>query len=349
MRSWFGSKGLGRRALVGSALGAAALSRPLRALAAPLPGLTKLTFSLDFIPLGRHAPWYAAIGAGYFRQAGLDVTIIPAQGTAQALQSVASGVAELGLADLPGLAIARGAGAKDPDRDRQLSEIALCRLQPFAGCRGHPHQAARRAEARLGRRQLHPQASRRPDDGEGARSQEARDRGHCALGARQHAADPPDPGDRVLRHVGAGPEGGRRHRSRRARHLPPRRPRARSLLARHRRDGQLHRRQPGSRKALCPRRPPRMATRSRRSREGGSLPEAIRPDAEREGHRRRDRDRARPRRHAGDEEERPRLVRSGSDQSNIDFVAKYIGIPGTVPKASDLYAAGFLPTPPILP
>ena len=105
MRSWFGSKGLGRRALVGSALGAAALSRPLRALAAPPPGLTKLTFSLDFIPLGRHAPWYAAIGAGYFRQAGLDVTIIPAQGTAQALQSVASGVAELGLADLPGLPV----------------------------------------------------------------------------------------------------------------------------------------------------------------------------------------------------------------------------------------------------
>ena len=60
--------------------------------------------------------------------------------------------------------------------------------------------------------------------------------------------------------------------------------------------------------------PSRMATCSRRSREGGREPEAIRPDAEREGHRRRDRDRARPRRHAGDEEERPRLV----DPARID-------------------------------
>ena len=29
-------------------------------------------FVLDFISLGRHAPWYVALGKGYFKEEGLD-------------------------------------------------------------------------------------------------------------------------------------------------------------------------------------------------------------------------------------------------------------------------------------
>jgi NitT/TauT family transport system substrate-binding protein len=36
-------------------------------------------------------------------------------------------------------------------------------------------------------------------------------------------------------------------------------------------------------------------------------------------------------------------------KSNLDFVVKYIGVSGTVPTATDIYAPGFLPTPPIMP
>jgi NitT/TauT family transport system substrate-binding protein len=36
-------------------------------------------------------------------------------------------------------------------------------------------------------------------------------------------------------------------------------------------------------------------------------------------------------------------------KSNLDFVVKYIGVSGTAPAANDLYASGFLPTPPIMP
>jgi len=36
-------------------------------------------------------------------------------------------------------------------------------------------------------------------------------------------------------------------------------------------------------------------------------------------------------------------------KSNVDFVAKYIGLPGQAPAATDVYATGFLPTPPITP
>jgi NitT/TauT family transport system substrate-binding protein len=74
--------------------------------------LTKITFSLDFIPLGRHAPWYAAIAEGYYKDEGLDVSIIPSQGTAQTIQAVEAGTAQLGFTDVPSLVLARANGAR---------------------------------------------------------------------------------------------------------------------------------------------------------------------------------------------------------------------------------------------
>lgn len=76
------------------------------------PSLTKVVFSLDFIPLGRHAAWYAAIAEGYFKEEGLDVSIIPSQGGAQVIQNVVSGTANLGFMGVPETAIARSTGAK---------------------------------------------------------------------------------------------------------------------------------------------------------------------------------------------------------------------------------------------
>src|SRR5262249_22722260 len=81
---------------------------PVAAQTAP----TKIVFSLDFIPLGRHAPWYAALEQGYFREEGLDVSIIPAQGTAQVIQAVESGTANIGFVDVPSVVIARSNGSK---------------------------------------------------------------------------------------------------------------------------------------------------------------------------------------------------------------------------------------------
>lgn len=72
---------------------------------------TKVTFALDFIPLGRHAPWYAALAQGYFKDEGLDVTIVPSKGTAEVIQSVQSGASDIGLIDVPALVLARAGGA----------------------------------------------------------------------------------------------------------------------------------------------------------------------------------------------------------------------------------------------
>ena len=52
--------------------------------------MTDITFSLDFITLGRHAPFFVAIDKGYYKEEGLNVNIIPAKGTAQAIQNVES-------------------------------------------------------------------------------------------------------------------------------------------------------------------------------------------------------------------------------------------------------------------
>jgi NitT/TauT family transport system substrate-binding protein len=97
----------------GFAVVSVAMMRPDGAAAQSAPqALTKVVFSLDFIPLGRHAPWYAAIAEGFFKQEGLDISIIPSQGGAQVIQNVVSGTANLGFMGVPETAIARSTGAK---------------------------------------------------------------------------------------------------------------------------------------------------------------------------------------------------------------------------------------------
>jgi NitT/TauT family transport system substrate-binding protein len=100
--------------LIAAGLGAALLAAALpdsaaaqNASAAP----TKVMFSLDFIPLGRHSPWYAALAEGYYKDEGLDVSIIPSQGGANVIQNVVSGTADMGFMGVPEVALARATGA----------------------------------------------------------------------------------------------------------------------------------------------------------------------------------------------------------------------------------------------
>jgi NitT/TauT family transport system substrate-binding protein len=61
--------------------------------------LTPVTLYLDFFIDGVHAPFFVAAEAGYFEDEGLDVSIEPGQGSADAVRVAASGRAELAIAD----------------------------------------------------------------------------------------------------------------------------------------------------------------------------------------------------------------------------------------------------------
>src|SRR3954451_8088583 len=117
---------------LGLAIAAAAFcSLPAQADKKPL---TKIVFSLDINPQGRHAPWYAALAEGFFKDEGLDVTIIPSQGGAQSIQNVESGTATMGFMAIPGLALARASGAKIKmvAVNYQKMPIAIFSLSPGA-------------------------------------------------------------------------------------------------------------------------------------------------------------------------------------------------------------------------
>src|SRR5215475_3503203 len=74
--------------------------------------LTDITMALDFVILGRHAPWYVAQAKGYYREEGINAKFIAGRGTGHVLSSLESGVAQFGRPDVPGLALARAKDTK---------------------------------------------------------------------------------------------------------------------------------------------------------------------------------------------------------------------------------------------
>jgi NitT/TauT family transport system substrate-binding protein len=105
------------RRLMAIALGLGLLLAALIAVRAPAHAQAPATqerdvrFVLDFISLGRHAPWYVALGKGYFKEEGLNVTIMPSKGTADAIRAVVSGLADIGFIDVPSLVASGSAGS----------------------------------------------------------------------------------------------------------------------------------------------------------------------------------------------------------------------------------------------
>ena len=96
-----------RRTFLGHALGAGlALGVPLvdRAGAAT----EKISFRLDWIPFGRHAPYYVAGAKGYYSSAGLDVSVEQGTGTLQGLRALAAGQAQFNFNDIGSMIVVRG-------------------------------------------------------------------------------------------------------------------------------------------------------------------------------------------------------------------------------------------------
>ena len=79
--------------------------------AAPAFAQQKLDFILNWVPGGDHAPYYYAKKMGWSKDAGLDVNLEPGKGSAVAVQKVAAGANQIGLADMPNALTLRGKGA----------------------------------------------------------------------------------------------------------------------------------------------------------------------------------------------------------------------------------------------
>lgn len=71
----------------------------------------KITFVLNWFPTADHSPYYFAKEQGWYSDAGLEVNIESAKGSAASSQRIGIGQAQMGVADLPTAFIARGKGA----------------------------------------------------------------------------------------------------------------------------------------------------------------------------------------------------------------------------------------------
>jgi NitT/TauT family transport system substrate-binding protein len=107
MRKWWVAAGLLAAA---AALAAGAGSAP-RASAAPRAAMTKVTLQLKWVPQAQFAGYYAALDMGFYKRAGLDVTIKPGGPDIIPEQVVASGQAQFGIDWLPSLLASREKGA----------------------------------------------------------------------------------------------------------------------------------------------------------------------------------------------------------------------------------------------
>jgi NitT/TauT family transport system substrate-binding protein len=81
---------------------------------------TKLRFTLDWIPGSVHGPFFIAFYRGYYKDEGLDVTIVPGKGSAEVVRQLASGTYDMGYADI---SVLIEFNARNPEQ--QLPELMI--------------------------------------------------------------------------------------------------------------------------------------------------------------------------------------------------------------------------------
>ncbi len=72
----------------------------------------QITFLTNYVFLGRHAPFFVGVERGFYRDAGFDVTVSPATGSAFVISAIDAGKADFGLAETASLVQAVGKGAR---------------------------------------------------------------------------------------------------------------------------------------------------------------------------------------------------------------------------------------------
>ena len=70
----------------------------------------KITFTLNWVAGGDHAPYFYAQKMGWYKDAGVNVEFETGRGSAASAQKVAAGSSQLGLSDMAGVLLFRGKG-----------------------------------------------------------------------------------------------------------------------------------------------------------------------------------------------------------------------------------------------
>src|SRR5947208_4834064 len=70
----------------------------------------KLTFTLNWVAGGDHAPYFYAQKMGWYKDAGINIDFETGRGSAASAQKVAAGASQLGLSDMAGVLLFRGKG-----------------------------------------------------------------------------------------------------------------------------------------------------------------------------------------------------------------------------------------------
>jgi len=82
----------------------------------------KVTFQLDWIPFGRHAPYYTALDKGFYSRRGLDVTVAQGTGSVPGLRALATGQVNFLFGDIGSMIAVRS-------RDNVRAKALACMYQ----------------------------------------------------------------------------------------------------------------------------------------------------------------------------------------------------------------------------
>jgi NitT/TauT family transport system substrate-binding protein len=80
----------------------------------PAKAAEKVTFALDWVPIGKHAGFTGALSEGYFKASGIDINFVRGFGSGRTVKDVASGVAPIGFADIAAQIIYAGRNQERP-------------------------------------------------------------------------------------------------------------------------------------------------------------------------------------------------------------------------------------------
>ena len=100
-----------RAARAALCLGRALSNLAASVLALPALAQDKVQLQLNWFHLADHSPVYLALKKGYYKQEGLDLTVLRGSGSADSAKKIELGQSDIGIADAPTVLTAIGKGA----------------------------------------------------------------------------------------------------------------------------------------------------------------------------------------------------------------------------------------------